>query len=114
MKHVISLALMLNLGVAGVYAHDRSVKMTISGTSATSATDLKQPGTSNDEDHFAGNGTLGAFTLHMLRAVTTSPDSGTCPGATQIHFIEPAGAGVFRFQDGSLLNVNLTDGFDCI
>ena len=25
-----------------------------------------------------------------------------------------AGAGVFRFQDGSLLKVKLTEGFDCI
>lgn len=114
MKHVITFALMLNLGVAGAYAHERSVKMSFSGTSATSATDLKQPGASNDEDHFAGNGTLGSFTLHMVRAVTTSPDSGSCPGATQVHFVEPSGAGVFRFQDGSLLNVNLTEGFDCI
>ncbi len=115
MKHVLTLALMLNLGVAGAYAHERSVKMTISGTSATSATDLKVTGTSNDEDHFAGDGTFGSFTLHMVRAVAKLPDgSGTCPGANQIHFLEAAGAGVFRFQDGSLLNVNLTEGFDCI
>jgi hypothetical protein len=115
MKQIATMALMLNLGVAGVYAHERPVKMTISGTSATSATNLQQPGANNDEDLFAGNGTFGAFTLHMVRAVETSPlPSGTCPGPNQVYFKEPAGAGVFRFEDGSLLTVNLTEGSDCI
>jgi hypothetical protein len=114
-KHMAIAALMLNLGVAGVYAQQKPVIMTFSGTSATGATNLQQPGTGNDEDHFAGIGTLGQFTLHMVRAVETDPDpSGTCPGATQVYFREPAGAGVFRFQDGSLLKVNLTQGSDCI
>jgi hypothetical protein len=115
MKHITTMALMLQLGVTGIYAHEKPVRMTFSGTSATSATNLQQPGTSNDEDTFAGDGTLGQFTLHMVRAVATSPQpSGTCPSPTQLYFTEPAGAGVFRFQDGSLLKVNLTQGFDCI
>jgi hypothetical protein len=89
--------------------------MSFSGTSANSATNLQQPGTNNDEDHFAGDGTLGEFTVHQIRAVTSSPDpSGTCPLPTQTHFSEPSGAGVFRFSDGSLLNVVLTKGDDCI
>jgi hypothetical protein len=115
MKHLVTLALMLNLGVASVYANQKPVKMTFSGTSATSATDLQQPDTNNDEDNFAGDGTLGRFTLVQIRAVTKNPDpSGTCPSPTQTHFSEPAGAGVFRFHDGSLLNVLLTKGDDCI
>ncbi|MBV8863766.1 MAG: hypothetical protein JO210_00020 [Acidobacteriaceae bacterium] len=115
MKHIATVALMLNLGVAGVYAHEKPVKMTFSGTSATSATDLQQPDTNNDEDNFAGDGTLGRFTLHQIRAVTKNPDpSGTCPSPSQIHFSEPAGAGVFRFHGGSLLNVILKTGDDCI
>ena len=32
MKHIATVALMLNLGVAGVYAQQRPVKMTFSGT----------------------------------------------------------------------------------
>jgi hypothetical protein len=115
MKQIATMALMLNLGVAGVYAQQKTVRMTFSGTSATSATNLQQPGTNNDEDNFAGDGTLGRFTLHSVRAVGTSPlPSNTCSGPTQLYFMEPAGAGVFRFQDGSLLKVNLTEGSDCI
>jgi hypothetical protein len=101
-------------GVASSAAHETSIKMTFSGTSATSATNLQQPGTSNDEDHFAGDGTLGPFTLHNVRAIATAPQPGTCPSPTQLFFPEPSGAGVFRFQDGSLLKVNLTQGADCI
>ena len=37
--------------------------------------------------------------------------SSTCSGA---FFPSVAGAGVLRFQDGSLLKVNLTEGGDCI
>jgi hypothetical protein len=115
MKQIATIVLMLNLGVAGVYANDKPVKMTFSGTSATSATDLQEPGTKNDEDLFAGDGTFGPFTLHMVRAVGTTPTpSHTCLGPGKVYFLEPAGAGVFRFQDGSLLSVNLTQGSDCI
>ena len=115
MKHLVTLALMLNLGVASVYANEKPVKMTFSGTSETSATDLQQPDTNNDEDNFAGYGTLGRFTLHQIRAVTKNPDpSGTCPSPTQTHFSEPSGAGVLTFQDGSLLELNLKEGDDCI
>ena len=115
MKHIATMALMLNLGAASVYAHQKPVKMTFSGTAATSATNLQQPGTTNDEDNFAGNGTLGRFTLHIVRAVG-APSSPPTLARAQLSFIstEPAGAGVFRFQDGSLLNVNLTQGSDCI
>jgi hypothetical protein len=115
MKHITSMTLMLTLGVASVYAYQKPVKMTFSGTSATSATDLQQPGTNNDEDNFAGYGTLGRFTLVQIRAVTKNPDpSGTCPSPTQTHFSEPSGAGVLTFQDGSLLELNLKEGDDCI
>ena len=43
MKHITTVALMLNLGVAGVYAQQIPVKMTFSGTGGASAIDLKQP-----------------------------------------------------------------------
>jgi hypothetical protein len=32
MKHIATITLLLNLGVAGVYAHEKPVKMTFSGT----------------------------------------------------------------------------------
>jgi len=109
------MALMLNLGAAGLYARERPIQMRFSGTAATSATDLQQPDTINDEDHFNGDGTLGRFTLHQIRAIAKNPDpSGGCPSPTQVHFSEPAGAGVLTFQDGSLLELNLKQGDDCI
>ena len=119
MKHFATLvaasALMLNLGVEAAYAHDESVKMTFSGTSENTAINLQQPNTSNDEDTFAGKGTLGRFTLLNVRAIANSPGtSSTCSGATQLFLPELAGASVFRFQDGSLLELNLTQGGDCI
>ena len=85
--------------------------MTFSGTSENSATNLQQPDTSVDEDVFEGTGTLGSFTLRNLRAILNFPvPSNTCSGPND----EPSGAGVFRFQDGSLLYVQLKRGDDCI
>jgi len=114
-KHLPTVALMLVLGVATAYAQDQPVKMTFSGTSDTSATNLQQPDTSNDGDNFAGRGTLGSFTVRNVRAIANSPSaSSTCSGASQLFLAELSGAGVFRFEDGSLLEVNLTHGGDCI
>jgi hypothetical protein len=104
------MAAVLTLGVASVCAQE-SVKMTFSGTSENSATNLQQPDTSVDEDVFEGTGTLGSFTLRNLRAILNFPvPSNTCSGPND----EPSGAGVFRFQDGSLLYVQLKRGDDCI
>lgn len=115
MKQIATMALALNLGVGSVYAHEKPVKMTFSGTSAHSTVDLQQPGTSNNEDNFAGKGTLGSFTFRNVRAIGNSPaPSSTCSGPNQLYFQDPAGAGVFRFQDGSLLYVHLVEGGDCI
>jgi hypothetical protein len=115
MKHIATVALMLNLGVASVYAHEKPMKMTFSGTAGPSAVNLQQPNTTTGEDNFAGDGTLGAFTFRDVNAETTSPQpSSTCSGPNQLNFVRVAGAGVFRFQDGSLLKVSLTQGADCI
>ncbi len=115
MKHIATVALMLNLGVAGVYAQQSPVAMSFSGTSAPSTVNLQQPNTATGEDNFAGNGALGQFTFRDISAETTSPQpSSTCSGPTQLYFLRVAGAGVFRFQDGSLLKVNLTQGEHCI
>ena len=116
MKYIAAMALMLNLGVASVYAQRYPVKMTYSGTSGASAINLQQPGTQTGEENFAGNGTLGSFTFLLISAETTSPQPppSTCSGPANIYFIRVGGAGVFRFQDGSLLKVNLTQGADCV
>lgn len=115
MKHIATFALMLNLGVAGAFAQQSSINLQFSGTSANSTINLLQPNTSNDEDNFAGDGTFGPFTYRAVRAISNAAQpSSTCSGATKVYFPETAGAAVFRFQDGSLLNVNLVQGGDCI
>ena len=74
-----------------------------------------QPDTITDEEHFAGNGTLGPFTFRQLRAdITTPQPSSTCSGPNQFNFPVAAGAGVFRFQHGSLLKVRITEGAVCV
>jgi hypothetical protein len=115
MKHIATVALMLNFGVAGIYAQQQPVNMTFSGTAGSSTINLNQPGTNNSEDNSAGDGTLGPFTFRNVRAIRASPEpSSTCSGPTQVYFSSASGAGVFRFQDGSLLKVNLMQAGDCI
>ena len=112
MKHIATVALMLNLGVAGVYAQQKPVKMPASGTLEVSTINL-QPNTNTDEQNLAGKGTLGPFTFRELHADPASPQpSSTCsPGNAppRLYFPNVAGGGVFRFQDGSLLTVGVTE-----
>ena len=102
-----TVALMLTLGVASVHAQQVPVMWSFSGTAVPSTINL-QTGASTSEYNLTGTGTLGAFTLQTLEATSQPP--GTCPAANHPY----SGAGVFRFQDGSLLMVNLTQGSDCL
>jgi hypothetical protein len=111
MKRLTTLALMGNLAIASAYAQ-RPVNLVFSGTGAASPIDLKQPNTSTSEENVSGSGTLGQFTFRDVRAIAISPQpSATCVG---LFFPSVAGAGLLRFQDGSVLTVNLTQGGDCI
>jgi hypothetical protein len=116
MKHPTTVALMLSLGVASIYAQHRPVEMTFSGSTAATTLNL-QPGTITDEEHFVGNGTLGRFTFRQLRAdilsFTGQPPS-TCSPPSRFYFPVARGGGVFRFQDGSLLKVGITAGAICV
>ncbi len=115
MKHTATMALMLTLGVAVVYAQPNHVNMTFSGNGTPSVIDLKHPNTGTSEENLEGNGTLGPFTFRLVKASANAPQpSTTCTGPTKFFFPNVAGAGLFRFFDGSLLQVNLTDGGDCI
>lgn len=115
MKYIATAALMLNLGVAGLYAHEKPVNMTYSGTGGASAIDLGVQGAANVEENFAGNGTLGAFTFRAITAEMPSPSpSSTCPGPNQMYSIRMAGGGIFSFRDGSQLMLNGAQGTDCI
>ena len=63
MKHIATVALMLNIGVAGVYAQQRPVRMMLSGTNLPTTINL-QPGTVTDEQHSGGYGSL-EETIHL-------------------------------------------------
>ena len=111
MKHLAWAILLLNVGVAGVYAQQPRVNMTLSGTTAPSTVNL-QTGTDTSEYTLAGSGALGQFTLRVVSAGTAYPQaSSACSG---IYFPILAGEGVLRSEDGSLLKLNLTGGSDCI
>ncbi len=114
MKHMATVALMLNLGAAGIYAQQRPVKMTFSGSMVPTTINLG-PNTITDEEHLDGNGTLGPFTLRKLRTDETIPQSfGRCGDGSGPNLRVVAGGGVFRFQDGSLLTVTIIGGALCI
>jgi hypothetical protein len=115
MKLTATMALMITLGVTGVYAQQGPVHMTFSGDAGASAIDLKLPNTVTAEENLAGNGTQGSFTFRLVKASAAAPQpSSTCSGPTKLYFPNVSGAGLFRFQDGSLLKVSLTQGGDCI
>lgn len=112
MKYLAVVAVMLTLGVPRVYAQEETpVEMTFSGTNVATTINLR-PGTITDEHHSAGRGSLGPFTFRELHADQGgAPPTPTCSGP---HFLVVAGAGVFSFQDGSLLIVTLTEGDGCV
>ena len=60
-RTLVLVALMLNLGVAGVYAQQKHVKMTFSGTNVATTINL-QANTVSDETQLAG---IGSQALHV-------------------------------------------------
>ncbi len=112
-KQIAIAALILNFGAAGIYAQQNPVKMAFSGTAEASAFILAS-GAGTSEDNFAGDGTLGPFTFRDLAGELPSSPPSTCSGPNNLYFVRAVTTGVFRFRDGSLLNVNLIQGSDCI
>ena len=122
MRHLTTVALMLNLGIASLYAQqpaeehsrDRRVRMRFSG-STMSTTLAIAPNTLNHESHVAGNSPLGPFTYRGLWADEPVPQYfGSCGSGFGPNFRLVAGGGVFRFEDGSLLTVTVTQGVLCV
>ena len=122
MRHLTTVALMLNLGIASLYAQQPAeehsgasrVRMTFSG-STMSTTLAIAPDTLNHESHVAGNSSLGPFTYRGLWAdAPGSGSSGSCGSGFGRTVPVVAGGGVFRFADGSLLAVQLTEGTLCV
>ncbi|MBV9506358.1 MAG: hypothetical protein JO323_15275 [Acidobacteriia bacterium] len=92
-----------------------AVKLSFSGNGGPSPINLMQPNTVTTEEDVAGSGSLGLFTYRNITAQTTAPQpSSTCSGPNMFYLARVAGAGIFRFQDGSLLTVSLVQGGDCI
>lgn len=121
MKRLTTVLLTLNLAIASLYAepaeeHSRvgRVRMRFSG-STRSTTLAIAPNTLNHESHVAGNSPLGPFTYRGLWADDPgSQSSGSCGSGFGPNFRIVAGGGVFRFEDGSLLTVQLTEGTLCV
>jgi hypothetical protein len=98
----------------GFDSRQAQVKMAFSGSMVPTSIDV-QPGTITDEELLAGNGTLGPFTFRKLRTDETSPESfGSCGSGSGPSIRVVAGGGVFRFEDGSLLTVTVTEGVLCV
>jgi hypothetical protein len=109
MKQIATFAMMLTVGAAGVYGQQGP--LTFSGTAGPSTVVLKT-GVDTSEYNFTGNGMFGAFTFKSLSASAQS--LAAPPAGCNIYATVVAGAGVFRFADGSLLIVNSGTGTDCI
>jgi hypothetical protein len=111
---IAAMALMLTFGVATSYGQN-SVHMRFSGTSAPSTVNLQQPDSTTSEYALTGTGDSGRFDLRLIDAQPNQPSSSsTCSGPNKLYFQLSTGGGVFRFQDGSLLYVQMTQGSDCI
>lgn len=120
MRHLATVLLMLNLGIASLYAQQQEhsgasrVRMRFSGSTMSTALAIA-PNTLNHESHVAGNSSLGGFTYRGLWADDPgSQTSSSCGSGFGPNYRIVAGAGVFRFEDGSLLTVQLTEGILCV
>jgi hypothetical protein len=113
MKHFVISALMVGLSVVGLSAQQRPIKMTYSGSIVATTIEYSST-TVTDEEQLAGNGTLGQFTFRKLRADETAVTFGSCGTGFGPNIQVAGGGGVFRFADGSLLVVKLTEGKLCV
>jgi hypothetical protein len=118
MKRIATVALVSTLAIASAHADDRSTNIRMKASGDSLATTINLIASSvTDEETLAGDGTLGAFTYHGLRADLDIPagpvDPSVC-GTPLFVPVAPVGSGVFRFDDGSLLVVNITGGGICI
>ena len=115
MNRMAMVVLMLHLSVAGLYAQDAQarsakVRMTFSGTMTATTLNLA-PDTVTDEVDLAGDGSFGPFTFRELHADRSFPPENppaTC-AAPRLFLPVVTGGGVLRFEDGSLLVVNLVE-----
>jgi hypothetical protein len=120
MKHLMASVLILMCG-ASIQARELSVSMTYSGSitypevSAPPVNVVAGGNSPLSDLTVAGDGSLGPFTLHEVAATAASPTSFGCAAPdNSAAFTFVKAAGIFRFQDGSLLTYELKAGTSCI
>ena len=119
MKRMALAALVAHLAVSSVFAENRSTHVSMTASGTMNGTEFNfGPNTVTDDEILAGEGTLGAYTYKALRTDARTPSIPeppfTCATPLFLPVVQDAGAGVFRFEDGSLLVVNVTGGGICI
>jgi hypothetical protein len=110
------LGLVLTLGGASLQAQQLPVRMTFTGSAIYLPPQISLgPNTGQAADlSEAGDGSLGPFTLREVSATGAMPAGPGCSGPNSLAFSFVAGAGVYRFNDGSLLTYKIKDGSSCV
>jgi hypothetical protein len=117
MKRISTFVLVLAFGAASAQAGEHYVRMTFSGTGTYLSPPVNLVAGGNSplvNVTTSGNGSLGPFTQHEVSATTAMPTGFGCAGPNSALFAFLAGAGAFRFQDGSLLTYKVKAGTVCI
>ena len=117
MKQLSIWVLILAFGGANANAEQQQVQMTFSGSVTALVSPINFVSGGNgpvEETSFAGTGSLGPFTSRGVSANSLMPTGFGCRGPNSILFTFVAGAGVYRFQDGSLLTTKVRSATVCI
>jgi hypothetical protein len=116
MKNQWILGLLLISGGATLHAQPYPVRLTFTGSAIYLPPQISLgPNTSQvSEISEAGDGSLGPFTLRETSATHAMPSGTGCSGPNSAAFTFAAGAGVYRFSDGSLLTYTIKEGNSCI
>src|SRR3954452_17216707 len=101
MKRIVTVAVLSTFAVAGLRADDRSTNVRMKASGDSLATTISLIANSvTDEEKLAGDGPLGSFTYHGLRAdleTATDPvDAAACNSPVFVS-VAAVGSGVFRF-----------------
>jgi hypothetical protein len=116
MKHISTLALALTLGAVSMQALQYPVRMTFNGSGLYLPPQISlgaNTGQATDVS-WSGDGSLGPFTHREVSAGSAMPTGPGCSGSNSLAFAFAAGAGFYRFNDGSLLTYKIKEGTSCI
>ena len=113
MRQLSTLALVLAFGVTGIQAQQLPVWLTFSGSNVATQINLQSGAATASYIALAGHSSLGVYTFHTV-ATTAAAPSGTCGGPNFLSFPGGPGAGIYRFEDGSLLTTKVTGGASCV